>query len=180
MTVFNTFPEFDLGIVKLRELQETDAPAYHKYMTSKEVSEFLTYDNIPNTYSAALSDVRYWKSLFTNQFSIFWGIALPESNELIGSIGFNSWNKKHGRSEMSYDLSADFWGLGIMAKSMKQVLSYSKETLLMRRVQATVVIGNQRSINVLEKMNFLREGILRQYEIVQGIPQDYYLYGALL
>ncbi|MES2214669.1 MAG: GNAT family protein [Pseudomonadota bacterium] len=180
MSIFNTFPKFDLGIAHLREMEDSDAPAYFEYMTSSAVSAFLTDDNIPKTHTDALGDVRYWKSLFPSRHSIFWGIALKETNELIGSIGFNSWNKKHGRSEISYDLSSEFWGMGIMTKAMQQIFDFAKTNLQMRRIQATVVTSNQRSIKLLEKLDFAKEGVLRQYEVVNDLPADYYLYSIIL
>jgi ribosomal-protein-alanine N-acetyltransferase len=44
------------------------------------------------------------------------------------------------------------------------------------RVQATVLESNARSIATLERMLFVREGLLRSYKLVRGKPGNFYMY----
>jgi ribosomal-protein-alanine N-acetyltransferase len=179
MNPFDYFPDFDLGGVKLRQIQDKDAAHYQQYMTSKEVTEFLTSDNIPTTHDHALADVRYWGGLFPSKRSFYWGIAVVGSDELIGTVGFNLWNRGHNRAEVSYDLAPAFWGHGVMFQSMQKILSFADAVLKVVRIQATVVTDNQRSIKLLERCGFEREGILRKYEIIHGQYADYYMYSRI-
>ena len=177
MSIFEYFPTFDLGDVHLREIRISDAAAYHRYMNNNKVKEFLTQDNIPMTMDAAAEDLRYWSGIFTHRRSIYWAIADVDTDELIGTIGFNVWNRIHNRADISYDLDSRFWGKGVMRRAMSQVMKFAMEEMKIVRVQATVVIENQRSIKLLEKSNFRQEGILRKYEIIAGKYRDYYMYG---
>ncbi len=179
MNIFEYFPRFDLGDVHLREIAVTDAPAYHRYMNMSEVREFLTQDNVPITLDAAVDDLRYWSGIFNNRRSIYWAIADTKTDELIGTIGFNIWNRYHNRADISYDLDCRFWGKGIMKKAMTQVLKFAKEEMKIVRIQATVVTDNQRSTKLLEREGFVQEGILRKYEIIAGRYRDYYMYGLV-
>lgn len=174
--IFGTFPEFNLQNFKLRALQESDTAAYYGYMTNPNVAASLTEDNVPVNFSAALSDVAYWKNLFVYRRSVFWGIALQSNDMLIGSIGFNYWNRSHKRGELSYDLDYNFWGKGIMYDAMQHVLWYGYNILKMNRIQATIMCNNSRSVKLLERANFQSEGVLREYEIVRGEFVDYYMY----
>lgn len=174
--IFEKFPEFNLQGFKLRALQESDAAAYYKYMTHPNVAESLTGDNVPADFAAALSDVAYWKNLFTYRRSVFWGIALQSNDMLIGSVGFNYWNRSHRRGELSYDLDYNFWGRGIMYDAIHQILWYGYNILKMNRIQATVMCNNKRSIKLLERANFKSEGILHEYEVVRGEFVNYYMY----
>lgn len=180
MYIFDkNFPRFDLGGIELRELRVSDAEDYYNYMNSDEVKEFLTYDNIPSTMNAAIDDVRYWGSLFLNRRSVYWGITLSETDNLIGTVGFNSWNMYHRRAEVSYDLSYLCWGHGVMSRCLTKVLDFAYNEMNLTRVQATVVTTNFKSIKLLEKLGFQKEGLLKKYEIIGGKYMDYYIYAKV-
>ncbi len=44
---------------------------------------------------------------------------------------------------------------------------------------ATVMVGNERSARVLEKLGFVREGTLRSYKNVRGEMKDYWIFGRV-
>ncbi|MBP7190024.1 MAG: GNAT family N-acetyltransferase [Rickettsiaceae bacterium] len=178
--MFECFPRFDIGGVELREIKsESDGPAYYAYMNRPEVKEFITHDNVPVDLAAAVDDLNYWGGLFKRRSSIYWAIALSETGQMIGTIGFNAWNRTHNRSEISYDLDPICWGHGIMHRAMERILEFAHVEMKMMRVQATVVTENSRSIKLLERMNFEKEGVLRKYEIVAGQHRDYYMYSKV-
>jgi ribosomal-protein-alanine N-acetyltransferase len=173
------FPILDLGDIVLRELTDEDAQDYFNYMSKPEMALYITEDNRPTSIKEALEDVRYWANLHRNHRSFYWGIALKSSNRLIGTIGFNVINSMHLRAEISYDLDIEFWGQGIMLKSSKNILRFA-DYIGIKRVQATVITSNLRSINLLERCGFMHEGLLKQYEIVAGEHKDYYMYARLV
>lgn len=177
--LFQPFPVIDLNDIVLREITEDDAQHYFNYMSRPEMSSFLTDSNRPTTFEEALTEVKYWGSLFRNKRSFYWGIALKSNNQLIGTLGFNVIYFAHMRAEISYDLDYEYWGKGIMLKSIKAILKFADLALGLVRVQATVIKDNERSIKVLERTGFLPEGILKKYEIVEGVHKDYYMYARV-
>ena len=176
---FNNFPVLDLGDIILREIEISDAPDYFDYMSRKEMESFLTKDNMPESLEKAVEEVKYWGSLFPSKRSIYWAIALKDTNKMIGTAGFNVISFPNSRAELSYDLSPDYWGKGVMLKSIKGILTFSDQGLEIVRVQATVITDNERSIKVLERCGFKKEGILEKYEVVEGQHKDYYMYGRV-
>lgn len=179
MSQFDYFPDFDLGGARLRQIRESDAEAYQKYMNQPEVTEFLTQENIPISYDRALSDLRYWGGLFAAKRSFYWAIAISATDELIGTVGYNMWHRSHGRGEVSYDLAPAFWGHGIMFHSLQKIMSFGEAVMGLSRIQATVVVSNARSIKLLERCGFKQEGRMEKYEIVGADLKDYYMYGRV-
>lgn len=177
--LYQPFPRMDLGEYILRELEDDDAKNYFEYMSRKEVTPFLTDDNRTTSLEKAQKELSYWKSLFQNKRGFYWGIATKNDNGLIGTAGFNMISIAHLRGEISYDLNPDFWGKGIMVKSMRQILKFADEQLGLVRVQATVITTNERSIKLLNKCEFNKEGLLKKFEIVDGKHRDYYLYAKV-
>jgi [ribosomal protein S5]-alanine N-acetyltransferase len=160
----------------LRELTEGDASAYLNYMSNSKMLPYLTDANRPDSAEEAKKEMRYWGNLFRNKQSFYWGIALREDNKLIGTAGFNTINSHHLRAEISYDLDPNYWGKGIMLKSVKNILKFADASLNLVRVQATVIVDNDASIKLLERCGFEKEGLLKKYEIVGNEYKDYYMY----
>ena len=178
--LYGPFPVIELGDIVLRELTDEDAKDYFNYMSRPEMKSFLTEANCPATMEQALEEVRYWGNLFRNKRSFYWGIALKNTNQLIGTAGFNIISPQNLRAEISYDLDYNFWGKGVMLKSIKAIVRFADVALGLVRVQATVIIDNERSIKVLERCGFNREGLLKKYEVVEGEHKDYYMYARVL
>lgn len=175
---YSQFPIFELEDIVLRELTTDDSEEYFIYMNKPEMLPFLTDNNIPSNIEQSLEEVRYWASLFRNRRGFYWGIALQNNNKLIGTAGFNSLSTTHLKAEISYDLDPSYWSKGVMLKSIKTIIKFIEYVGIIR-IQATVVNDNIRSMNLLERCGFMREGLLRKYEIIQASHRDYYLYAKI-
>jgi ribosomal-protein-alanine N-acetyltransferase len=176
---FGPFPNIDAGDLVLREILESDSKDYFEYMSRDEMEGFLTKENRPQTLEKAEEELKYWGSLFPTKRSIYWAIALKDTNQMIGTAGFNMISFVNSRAEISYDLSPEYWGRGVMLKSIKAILRFADLSLGIIRVQATVITDNDRSIKVLERCGFIKEGLLQKYEVVEGEHKDYYMYGRV-
>ncbi|KAM5569440.1 hypothetical protein ABKV19_016789, partial [Rosa sericea] len=70
----------------------------------------------------------------------------------------------HPWAHVSYALSADFWEQGIVTLALKMAISrVFKEFLFLVRIEALVEVENKGSQRVLEKVGFVKEGLLRKY-----------------
>lgn len=176
--LYSQFPILDLGEIILRELTGDDAEDYLSYMNKPEMHRFLTDNNRPTSIDEAEEELRYWSSLFRSKRGLYWGIALKSSNQLIGTAGFNTVSIMHQKAEISYDLDCAFWGRGLMLKSLKAILRFIEYAGIIR-IQATVIEDNIRSIKLLDRCGFMQEGLMKKYEIVQGVHRDYYMYAKI-
>ena len=52
-------------------------------------------------------------------------------------------------------------------------------TLRLHRIEAACIPDNLRSLRLLEKAGFQREGLLRSYLRINGVWQDHYLYALV-
>ena len=176
---FSDFPAIDLGDFILREILESDAQDYLDYMNRLEMKDFLTQDNIPSSFEKAIEEVNYWRSLFIRKKSIYWAIIDKNTDKMIGTAGFNMISFANSRAEISYDLNPDYWGRGVMSTSIEAILKFSDLVLEIVRIQATVIVDNHRSIKLLERSDFDKEGLLKKYEIIEGEHKDYYMFGRI-
>lgn len=163
------FPELFIDdTIVLRELQKLDAMDLLNYLTHEEVYRFINEEDTPRTLKEAEGEVNYWSGLFKHRRSIYWAVALKNTNQVIGTCGFNVWSRTHDRAEISYDLSYDYWGQGLMTSVLRSIVKYGFEHMKLKRIQATVVLDNKASIRVLQKLGFRDEGVLRKYNCLRG------------
>ncbi|HXI51903.1 MAG TPA: GNAT family protein, partial [Candidatus Saccharimonadales bacterium] len=66
-----------------------------------------------------------------------------------------------------------------MAAALPTLLEFAFGRLGLQRVCADADPQNTPSIRVLERLGFVREGLLRQHYFVQGEAQDALVYGLL-
>lgn len=98
---------------------------------------------------------------------------------LIGTIGLNAWSPKHKRAEIGYKIHPNHWRKGYMSEALSKILSYASETLGLTRIGAVVFTENTASNNLLTKMGFQKEGILKRYMYQNGKVYDTYVYSFL-
>ena len=102
------------------------------------------------------------------------------SGKLAGGITLG--NIRHGVAQsghIGYWIGERFGGRGLMTEAVKLVSRFAFDTLRLHRIEAACIPENARSIRVLEKAGFRREGLLRSYLRINGIWQDHYLYARI-
>ncbi|MDP3898929.1 MAG: GNAT family protein [Mesorhizobium sp.] len=102
------------------------------------------------------------------------------TDRLAGGITLG--NIRHGVSQsgqIGYWMGVHHAGKGWMLESLNLVVGFGFETLRLHRIEAACIPDNARSIRVLEKAGFQREGLLRSYLRINGAWQDHYLYALV-
>jgi len=171
--VFHSFPilHVDDELI-LRQVNYNDLNDYFEYLSDEKVLTYVPEECIPRTLERAKEEIDYNLDLFRYKRSIYWAIARKSDNKLIGSCGFNYWNRDHARTEISYDLSRKYWGQGIMTRVARAVLGFGFTRMELHRVEATVTPANIGSLKVLRKLGFKKEGILREQKLLHGKFND--------
>jgi ribosomal-protein-alanine N-acetyltransferase len=72
-----------------------------------------------------------------------------------------------------------FAGRGLMVEALGLVIDHCFDTLRLHRLEAACIPSNNRSVRVLEKAGFRREGLLHSYLKINGVWQDHYLYALI-
>ena len=102
------------------------------------------------------------------------------SGTLLG--GINIGNIRYGVSQsaqIGYWMGAPHAGKGFMQDAIGALLSHAFGRMRLHRIEAACIPDNARSIRVLEKAGFTREGLLRSYLRINGAWQDHYIYSLI-
>ncbi|WP_237154566.1 GNAT family N-acetyltransferase [Oryzibacter oryziterrae] len=103
-----------------------------------------------------------------------------DDDALLGGITLS--NVRYGVSQcasMGYWMARRHAGQGYMSEAVRLVLGYAYDDLQLHRVEAASRPENTRSIHLLEKAGFVREGYARSYLLIDGKWQDHVLFARL-
>jgi len=162
----------------LRPIDEKDIAALYALFSSEQVMEFMDVERFTNVSEAAQM-VSFFRDKLQSGEGMRWGISLSARNELIGTCGFHHINKAHYKAEVGYDLLPAWWGKGVMTQAISRILQYGFEELHFNRIEAVVDPTNNRSFQLLERIGFQREGLLRQAFYEKNGFADAYMYSLL-
>jgi len=113
------------------------------------------------------------------QESVTLGIYLKATGELIGKCILFSYVQESKRAEIGFGLGKSFWGNGFILEAGRALLSHGFDVMGLRRIEAEIDPENVSSARTLERLGFVKEGLLRQRWEINGIVSDSALYGVL-
>jgi RimJ/RimL family protein N-acetyltransferase len=83
---------------------------------------------------------------------------IDEKRGLIGGVVFHDYKPNHG----SIQISIAFEPGGITRRLLKAVFWYVFDGLKLRRAYSCISVHNTKSLDICERIGFVREGIMRQ------------------
>jgi ribosomal-protein-alanine N-acetyltransferase len=155
------FPILKTDRLDLVEIKQSHLADLYKLFSDENVTRF--YNLLPLTNEQeAQKPIDWFQSRFKDKLGIRWGIAIKGQKNIIGTIGFNNFTKRH-RANIGYDLQTEHWNNGYITEALKTVINFGFDQLEINRIEAEVMQGNIISEKVLDKLNFKNEGILREW-----------------
>ena len=107
-------------------------------------------------------------------------IFIDGGNELAGGINIGHIRRGVSQSgQIGYWMGARHAGQGLMLDALNALLPHAFGPLGLHRLEAACIPDNKRSIGVLEKAGFQREGLLRSYLKIAGQWRDHFLYARI-
>ena len=174
---FTHFPTLTTARLQLRRMEPRDTEALYTIYADKET---MRYYGEPYQSREELDlALTLRQEDYAARRAIRWGIALKDSDILIGSCGFHHFDEGHFRAETGYILNRAYWGQGIMAEALTAIISYGFDEMGLRRIEAIIDIANERSKGVLLKLGFQYEGNLRQRYRIGDRFEDEHYFGLL-
>ncbi len=101
-------------------------------------------------------------------------------DRLVGGLTLSQIRRGVAQScSLGYWMGARFAGEGYMADAVRTAVTYAFGDLRLHRVEAASMPHNERSIHLLEKAGFRREGLARKYLMIDGVWQDHVLFALV-
>jgi [ribosomal protein S5]-alanine N-acetyltransferase len=169
-------PSCDHPLVTFRHLVRDDACAWYAYLGDPAVVEHTSWNlRCVDDLQANFDD--YASAEPSSPIRL--AVVLREGGQLVGTIGLNAVSPQNRTAEIAYDLAPTIWNRGVATSLVASVVDWGFQRLGLLRIQATVLESNERSIRVLERCAFEREGYLRCYRQIRGKSGNFWLYARI-
>lgn len=159
----------------LRPLVAADAEALASHANDRDVWLNLR-DRFPHPYSVRDAE-EYIADVAARPLQTSFGVVVD--GEAAGSVSLMLGQDIERRTaEIAYWLGRAVWGRGIATEAVRAATLYAFDHLGMHRVFAVPFRRNPASTRVLEKVGYVREGVMRRSAIKDGELIDQILYAA--
>jgi RimJ/RimL family protein N-acetyltransferase len=162
----------------LRPLAESDVADVFAVFSDPEVMRYWD-----GTLMTSLQDaMRYIDHIhhgFRRHELFQWGVADSTTNAIVGTCTLTHFSPLHQRSEIGFAILKNRWGQGLGSEAVRAVVAFAFETLNLHRIEADVDPRNDRSLRLLERLGFRREGVQRERYLMNGERQDAVMLGLL-
>ena len=171
-------PELRSARLRLREVRTDDAPALFAIHSDPQVMRYWSYPAWTQAAQAEqkVADIQRQRRELD---ILVWTIADAGTDRLIGTSAVFAIDLAQGRAEIGYSLHRDWHGRGLASETLRLILRYLFDELGLRRIEADADPRNAASCRLLEKLGFVREGLLRERWHVNGELSDSLIYGLL-
>lgn len=174
----HSFPFLESPRLHLRPLAQTDVAFVFRHFADPAVNRHL----LDQAALASLEEAQNIVDFFvqpTDDTYTRWVLVNQADGQPIGTCGFHKWDQRNRRAEIGYDLIPGAWGQGYMGEALTAMITYGFTAMGLNRVEALVYPENTASIKLLKKLNFQREGVLRDYFYHEGSFYDHWLLSLL-
>jgi [ribosomal protein S5]-alanine N-acetyltransferase len=162
----------------LRKMQVSDSERLFQIWSNPEVTRFMNIDRLTDKNQAE-EMILLLDKLSKENTAHRYSIIELESNDIIGSCGFNILDFENAKTEIGYEISKDHWGKGYAPEAINGLIQFAFNDLKLNRIEAKVEPENANSIKVLKKLNFHFEGTMRKAEKSKGRFVDLNLFSLL-
>ncbi|MDX2308938.1 MAG: GNAT family protein [Hyphomicrobium sp.] len=132
------------------------------------------------TKAAFKRRVRHYQREVRNDLGYAFLIIRSADERLAGGIALSGVERGVAqKATLGYWLGTPFVGQGLMADAVRTILAFSFGPLRLHRIEAATQPDNARSIHVLERTGFQREGYARDYLKINGAWRDHVLFARL-
>ena len=150
----------------LRKVENTDLAFIHRGLSDERVTQYMLI-HYP-TLESAQEQLKYYDNQYATQNGCYWVMELRTSKTPIGVIGITNIKLEHRRGELGYWLLPEYQQQGYTKEAAKETILFCFNSLGLNRIEAESETENWRSIALLQKLGFTKEGIFREYEINKG------------
>ncbi len=133
-----------------------------------------------------LTERAYRARVLRNEQEFFSGLAVPffifsgSDETLLGGLTIGLIRRGAAQTCMiGYWMGERYAGRGHMFAALQLAIPYIFRVLELHRIEAACIPDNEKSIRLLEKAGFQREGLLREYLKINGQWRDHVLFSRL-
>ncbi len=157
--------------VELRTIEEEDYEKLRDWVNHYDIRRFIGIREPMNLQQ----EEEFLENELDRDDKVMLGICVD--GELIGDIALEE--KEDGVGELGILINPEHHGNGYGTEASKLLIKHAFNQLRYHKIMTRVVETNEKSNRVWEKLGFKHEGTLRKHTFLDGVYQDFQIYGLL-
>jgi RimJ/RimL family protein N-acetyltransferase len=165
----------------LRHFRDEDVLPMFAYRQDSQVARYQGWNPATETIEEVQERVQEMRDRTGATEGAWFQIAVEEkaTATLIGDLGLRLRGGEPRQAVVGYTFARHAQGKGYATEAMGALLDYTFTTLGAHRVMADALAENSRSVRLLERLGFQKEGHFREAEWFEGYWADDVIYGIL-
>ncbi len=170
----------------LRPPKESDIADRVENLNDLNVSCWLRSVPYPYTIKDDEAWIRKSKIDCRKMESYTFVIELKNEGRVIGAIDLHDIDLSEQKAVVAYWLGRRYWGNGYCSEALDDVINFAFSELNLNKLEAGVIVGNYRSIGLLERFGFKQQEYRKKSfevkatgkikdEIVYGLSKEKYI-----
>jgi len=170
--------ELTTSRLKLRRLTPEVFDYIYRELSEKKQLAFL---GLNSEAELNAEKNKYAEGLWThNKKFLYFQLLEQENMKIIGWCGYHTWYLDHERAEIGYGLfEEEYKRKGLMSEAIYPIIEYGFKQMKLNRIEAFIGPKNKASINLINKLNFVKEGQLREHYCENNRIEDSIVYSLL-
>lgn len=164
----------------IRKVNKSDAKALIEYLNViGGESDFLTF-GIGQFGISVEQEEDFIEGVLQKKNALF--IIAEVKGKVVGNLNFSGGQRQRTAhvGEFGVSILKEYWGNGIGEELIKYLISWSKSSGIIRKINLRVRTDNIRGINLYKKFGFLEEGIVKRDFLINDEFYDSLLMGLLI
>lgn len=165
--------------IELRLLENNHAEEIFEsiYLCRNHLREWLPWVDGTKTSDDTKSFIEMTKKQFASSNGFQAGIWYM--GKFAGIIGYHGVNSQNKSVSIGYWLDERYVGKGIMTEACKALIDYAFNDFKLNRVEIRCAENNYKSRAIPERLNFTKEGLIRDSEWLYDHYVNHIVYGML-
>jgi RimJ/RimL family protein N-acetyltransferase len=164
--------------LKLRPIRHDDVHAFFEIWSDAETMRYFSFP-IMTGIDQATDRMAHLLKTSADGKELVLAMDMLATGAVLGHFALCRLNEQCRRTEINYCLNRKYWGSGYMAEAASALIAHAFDTLNLNRIEADIDARNLASARLLERLGFIREGLLRERWIVADEVSDSVIYGLL-
>lgn len=164
--------------VLLREFAPADVDDVLAIIGDDRVTASLSFDSRSRDEAVAMVEGAVSRAQQEPRIEYYLAVApQDDENRVVGFARIGFAGVQAGK--LGYAVAAEYWGRRYATDAARTLVSFGFAELGLHRISAAIGPENAASVALVEKLGFVREGVLRDHVHTNGTWRDSILYSVL-
>jgi ribosomal-protein-alanine N-acetyltransferase len=173
--IFSNLPTLETERLILRKLLYSDKKSIFSYAKNPIVAKHVLWNEHKSEFDT-LEFLNIVYEAYNNNRAAPWGIQLKDSDGIIGTAGFVSFDEDKKKAEIGFVLSSEYWNQGLITEAVKRIIRFGFETMELKLIHSRCKPENSASCRVMEKCGFKFDGLMKSQMLIKGKAEDMKMY----